>query len=78
MYPAYYLTNDVAIALAVGIVGGLGLYDRALAALRNGPWKSGIPGSALGTRDMGLLALFVLTAMAVATRTYDPFIYFRF
>lgn len=78
VYPAYYLTNDVATALAAGLIGGLGLYDRALAALRQGPWKGGIPGTAHGTRDMGLLALFVLTAMAVATRTYDPFIYFRF
>jgi hypothetical protein len=30
------------------------------------------------TQDLGLLLLFVFCAMAVATRTFDPFIYFRF
>ncbi len=78
VYPEYYLTNDVMIALGVGIFGGLGFYDRALVTLRNGPWKTTIPGAMLSTRDLGLLALFLLTSMAVATRTFDPFIYFRF
>ncbi len=78
VYPAYYLTNDVALALAIGLFGGLGGYD---ALVR---WYRGMEPQAKAMRlagvsqDLGLLLLFVFCAMAVATRTFDPFIYFRF
>ena len=78
VYPAYYLTNDVAIALSIGILGALGIADPLLKRARH--WTTGAearPAAAV-TWNLGLLALFILVAMAVATRTYDPFIYFRF
>lgn len=78
VYPAYYLTNDVAVALLIGIFGSIGWYDRAVQFVQNKdlgrlaalPWAS--------IRSALLLALFVLVCMALATRTFDPFIYFRF
>lgn len=77
VHPEYYLTTDAAIALGVGVIGGLGLYDVVLERFRRGPLRG--HEQLVGTvRDAGLLLLFVFTAMAVATRTFDPFIYFRF
>jgi len=77
VHPEYYLTTDAAIALAVGVVGGLGLYDRFMHWCRSGPLQ-GREALLADLRDVALLLLFVFTAMAVATRTFDPFIYFRF
>ncbi len=77
VHPVYLLTTDVVIAMAVGIVGALGLYDRGMQWCRSGPLR-GRERLMADLRDAGLLLLFVFTAMAVATRTFDPFIYFRF
>jgi len=77
VYPSFYLPNDVVLALVIGIVGALGIADpliRWIRQRRQSPTRTW----PAWTWDLGLLALFFLTSMAVATRTYDPFIYFRF
>lgn len=78
VYPSYYLTTDVVIALLVGIIGGIGLYDPIARGLKRIASARGSGSLVLLARDAGLVSLFVLIMMAVATRTYDPFIYFRF
>lgn len=78
VYPAYYLTNDVLLALIIGIVGGLGWYDIAARRVLASTASNAIPIHLEAARSIALLALFVLVTMAVATRTFDPFIYFRF
>jgi alginate O-acetyltransferase complex protein AlgI len=78
VYPAYYLTNDVGSALAIGIFGGLGWYDHTARAVRAALAGGTVPVALPMLRSLGLLLLMVLVAMAVATRTFDPFIYFRF
>ena len=68
---AFYLTPDVWLALAAGIVGST-------------PWLQaldrreprGMLIDALSTAS--LVALFVASILHVAARTYNPFIYFRF
>lgn len=77
VHPEYLLTTDVLIAMLVGGFGALGLYDRCMQWCRSGPLR-GRERAVADVRDAGLLLLFVFTAMAVATRTFDPFIYFRF
>ena len=73
--PSFFLANDSLIALAIGILGGLGLADGPLRRARAayaGSWQAGVGGS------VALMALFMLTCMAISTSTYDPFLYFRF
>jgi alginate O-acetyltransferase complex protein AlgI len=78
VYPAYYLANDVLFALAIGVVGGLGLHDVLLRWMKTRLEGSRLHAQLAWSSDVALLCLFVLTSMAVATRTFDPFIYFRF
>jgi alginate O-acetyltransferase complex protein AlgI len=73
----YFVTNEVALALAAGIVGAtpiwkyVGLWQRALAQR----WRA--LGFELAT-NVALLAVFFASILQVAARTYNPFIYFRF
>jgi alginate O-acetyltransferase complex protein AlgI len=73
----FFVTNEVALALAAGILGStpiwkyVGLWQRALAER----WR------ALGfelVTNLALLAVFFASILQVAARTYNPFIYFRF
>lgn len=76
VYPHYYLPNDNLLALAIGVTGSLGAQKwlvRAAEPLR-GTMAPALP----WLRNGALVGLLLLSLMAVATRTFDPFIYFRF
>ena len=73
-FPSIYLETDITVALLIGIVFATPYPQRWLARL---PFKpSGVPAITGDLLLHGLL--FVLCAMAMSSRTYDPFIYFRF
>lgn len=78
IYPAYYLPNDVLIASLVGVIGGLGIADPLLRWARERVHGHSLTTWPAYAWDLATVGLFVLIAMNVATRTYDPFIYFRF
>jgi alginate O-acetyltransferase complex protein AlgI len=74
-YTSHYLPNDVRLALVLGVTGGLGwwstLRSHSQKILKQYPMPAWV-------QELSLLFLFVLCAMALATSTYHPFIYFRF
>jgi alginate O-acetyltransferase complex protein AlgI len=75
----WYLTPEVAAAMAAGIVGSTPLVQAISARLmrargegdRLGPLPSALTCAALA-------ALFAGCVMLIAAHTYNPFIYFRF
>ena len=80
-FPGYFLATDIVVALVIGIIFSTPYpgqwIDRITAsiAIRS-------PRASNWSRTTGDLAmhtiLFLLCAMAMSSRTYDPFIYFRF
>ncbi len=82
--PGLLLTNDVALALAAGIVGALPLVP-ALSRWREG-WAAPAPGVGRVVGDWAVAlvaaagqgALLVTSCLQIAAGTYSPFIYFRF
>jgi alginate O-acetyltransferase complex protein AlgI len=82
--PALYLNGQLVLALALGALFAAPLYPalagwsrRALA-----PRLDALPAAAQAALALpgmlGLAALLVVSAMAVAARTYTPFVYFQF
>jgi len=73
---SWFLTPEVQLALLAGIAGSMPVIP-ALTA-----WTRGIrPSRALATEFAGALALvavFMAVLLQVASRSYNPFIYFRF
>jgi alginate O-acetyltransferase complex protein AlgI len=75
----WYLTPEVALAMAAGALGAVPIWPALGAWLarpsphgpRLGPWPSAITCAALA-------AVFAGCAMLIAAHTYNPFIYFRF
>ncbi len=81
MYAAsWYLSPELLLAAAVGIVGSTPVAALAARRLSRAPAGAepalGAVPSALATA--GLLVLFAACVMLVAARTYNPFIYFQF
>jgi alginate O-acetyltransferase complex protein AlgI len=80
--PAYYLTPEVLLALAAGVIGStpivpaLARWRERVAARNAGPSVIGWSLDAAETVALG--AVLVASMMQVAARTYNPFIYFRF
>jgi alginate O-acetyltransferase complex protein AlgI len=70
----WFLSNDVLLAIAAGIVGSTPWLP-ALAS-RHEPSRTESPLTLAGA--LALTAVFVLSIMHVAARSYNPFIYFRF
>jgi len=70
----WFLSNDVLLAMAAGIVGSTPWLP-ALAA-RQEPSRAESPMTLAGA--LALTAVFLLSVMHVAARSYNPFIYFRF
>ncbi len=77
--PALFVTNTTLLALAIGVLGALNVHvtlGRLLGLRRTEPhFPTGLRGT---FEAAGLLLLFLGVAMAVASTTYSPFIYFRF
>ena len=77
--PALFVTHSTLVALAIGVLGALNVHalvGRWTGLRRTEPH---LPGGVRGALEVaGLLLLFVGVAMAVASTTYSPFIYFRF
>lgn len=76
---SWYLTPEVALAMAAGVAGSAPLWPAIAARLArpadDGP-RFGALTSALTCA--GLAAVFAACAMLIAAHTYNPFIYFRF
>jgi alginate O-acetyltransferase complex protein AlgI len=71
--PAWYLTPELMLAMAAGIVGATPVVH----VLADVQW-SGMRRLQPAFVSVTLIALFVASVMLVAARTYNPFIYFRF
>ena len=71
---SWFLSNDVLLAIAAGVIGS-SPWLPALAARRE-PAGTESPITLAGA--LALTAVFVLSIMHVAARSYNPFIYFRF
>jgi alginate O-acetyltransferase complex protein AlgI len=74
---AHYVTPELLLALAAGIVGATPIVP---ALLR---WRDRAAGAAMqhafdAAATAGLAALMLASTLQVAARTYNPFIYFRF
>ena len=68
---AYYINNIVVIAFVVGVMCATPLFHKML----------NVSDEKVKTRaliNIWLLTLFVVSSMAIAATTYNPFIYFRF
>jgi alginate O-acetyltransferase complex protein AlgI len=76
----WFLSNDVLLAIAAGVVGSMPWLP-ALARRSTGGEPAGTesPRPTLSLAGaVALTAVFVLSIMHVAARSYNPFIYFRF
>ncbi len=74
---AYYLTPELALALAAGIVGSMPIVP-ALArwhASLSGAWR---PFGLDTAATLSLMTILCASLMQLAANTYSPFIYFRF
>jgi len=78
----FYLTPEVWLALAAGVVGSApwvpAVANRLDRAAPGSPQGSGEGGPLPLIRYAALVALLVASILSVAARTYNPFIYFRF
>jgi alginate O-acetyltransferase complex protein AlgI len=70
----WFLSNDVMLAIAAGVLGSTPWLP--VLAARREPDRTESPLTPAGA--LGLTAVFVLSIMHVAARSYNPFIYFRF
>jgi alginate O-acetyltransferase complex protein AlgI len=76
---AWYLTPEVAVAMAAGVVGSTPLWPALSARMA----RASADGGRLGALPSALVcaalaALFAGCVMLIAAHTYNPFIYFRF
>jgi alginate O-acetyltransferase complex protein AlgI len=70
---AWYLTPELWLALVAGVIGSAPWVPALASRLEQRPtWTMPLLNTA------ALMALFVLSILSVAARTYNPFIYFRF
>jgi len=70
-YLSYYLSNEILIVSVIGIILSMPIYKLLEKTIR--PTKLNY-----SLKSVGLLILFIICCMYVATDTYNPFIYFRF
>jgi alginate O-acetyltransferase complex protein AlgI len=70
----WFLSNDVMIAIAAGVIGSTPWLPWL--ASRSEPDRTESPLTLAGA--LALTAVFLLSIMHVAARSYNPFIYFRF
>jgi alginate O-acetyltransferase complex protein AlgI len=70
----WFLSNDVMLAIAAGVIGSTPWLPWL--ASRSEPDRTESPLTLAGA--LGLTAVFLLSIMHVAARSYNPFIYFRF
>jgi alginate O-acetyltransferase complex protein AlgI len=79
--PGWYLTREVLVALAAGIVGATPIVPAIAARWARTPDEHTAPQLGWGLSLLAASALVVLLAASVmmtAAQTYNPFIYFRF
>jgi hypothetical protein len=78
---AWYLTPELALALAAGALGSMPLIP-ALARWRNRIGEAGSRTATVSMLDLAaasaLMLVFFVSITQMAARTYNPFIYFRF
>ena len=72
----WYLSNDVVLAIAAGIVGSMPWVPALAARLARERRDRTVGVQAIATA--AVTAILVASIMHVAARTYSPFIYFRF
>jgi len=70
-YLSFYLSNEILFAFIIGIVLSMPIYQLIQKNTRLNSLNYSF-------KSLGLLILFIICCMYVATDTYNPFIYFRF
>jgi alginate O-acetyltransferase complex protein AlgI len=74
---SFYLTTEVWVALAAGVVGSTPWVPALARRLTPSPERPGNNPVAIAA-TVALAAMLVASIVSVAARTYNPFIYFRF
>jgi hypothetical protein len=79
---AWYLTPELRLALAAGVIGSMPLVPALAARLERARTAATRPRFAFAVADAvgtaALVALLVASVMQMAARAYNPFIYYRF
>ena len=75
--PSWYVTPEVCVAIAAGILGSTPLVP-ALESWCAGRERTDLPFLPSAAATVLLMLLLVGSMMLIAARTYNPFIYFRF
>lgn len=80
--PAWYLTPELLLALAAGMVGSIPVVPMATRWMARGADEAAgrpmLPWTASAAATLALFLLLTASLMLMAARTYNPFIYFRF
>jgi alginate O-acetyltransferase complex protein AlgI len=77
----FYLTSELWVALAAGVIGSTPWVPALAARLEQAPGRTGRTGLTGDIELVGTLALVALLGACIlqmSARTYNPFIYFRF
>jgi len=74
----WYLTPELALGLAAGVVGSIPWVPALAARIEAAPRRPELAWSMSALNTASLAALLVVSIMQMAARTYNPFIYFRF
>jgi alginate O-acetyltransferase complex protein AlgI len=76
---AYYLTPELGLALAAGVIGATPIVGALARGRERRGSKAPVVSATWALAETAALALLMLASMMqVAARTYNPFIYFRF
>jgi alginate O-acetyltransferase complex protein AlgI len=75
---AWYLTPEVAVAMAAGVVGSTPLWPALSARVARASAGGRLAFLPSALTCAALAAIFAGCVMLIAAHTYNPFIYFRF
>ena len=74
----FYLTSELWVALAAGVLGSTPWVPALAARLEEAPGRTGHTGGIELVGTLALVALLGACILQMSARTYNPFIYFRF
>lgn len=74
----FYLTKEVIIALILGLILSMPIYQKVKLYFNNIKENKSIYNLGVLSYNAGLILLFVIYFYYIATEAYNPFIYFRF
>lgn len=75
LFTAEYFSTDIQAAIVIGILLSLPIWPGLKSFCKR--WTASTNGWNI-LKPVGLLSLLLLSAMALASGTHNPFIYFRF